>query len=277
MIYSVTDTELTNIANAVRTKGGTSAALEYPMGIVNAIYALPTETGTLFNINIVASTSTPANPTNKTIWANTSNTINSVYISDVSEEPESPTEGMFWIGTSIASHVPFTISDTPSIKIYPWRAKLYTSGAWNTIYCKSYLNGEWKIWGEIVFQIGDSLPTMTGSGGTVALNGNGQIVFTSAESYDLNRYIPVEVTHYTSLYVRGIGQRSGTTTDETVYLYNQDTSSNLVGGSLYPATLSDGTTERTHNIAAYYASKRVRFYVYKGIRKLTISKIELIP
>ena len=35
--YLTTDTELTSIANAIRTKGGTSAALTYPAGFVTAI------------------------------------------------------------------------------------------------------------------------------------------------------------------------------------------------------------------------------------------------
>lgn len=35
--YLTTDTELTSVANAIRTKGGTSAQLEYPSGFVTAI------------------------------------------------------------------------------------------------------------------------------------------------------------------------------------------------------------------------------------------------
>lgn len=35
--YLVTDTELTNIANAIRTKGGTNSSLSFPTGFVNAI------------------------------------------------------------------------------------------------------------------------------------------------------------------------------------------------------------------------------------------------
>lgn len=38
--YTTTDTELTSIANAIRTKGGTSAQLEYPTGFVSAINAI---------------------------------------------------------------------------------------------------------------------------------------------------------------------------------------------------------------------------------------------
>lgn len=40
--YKVTDTELISIANAIRTKGGTQAQLEFPTGFVSAIQAIPT-------------------------------------------------------------------------------------------------------------------------------------------------------------------------------------------------------------------------------------------
>lgn len=40
--YKVTDTELTSIANAIRTKGGTQSQLEFPTGFVSAVQAIPT-------------------------------------------------------------------------------------------------------------------------------------------------------------------------------------------------------------------------------------------
>ena len=40
--YVVSDTSLTSVADAIRTKGGTSAALAYPAGFVSAISAIPT-------------------------------------------------------------------------------------------------------------------------------------------------------------------------------------------------------------------------------------------
>ena len=43
--YITTDTELTSIANAIRTKGGTSATLTYPAGFVSAIENIPTGGG----------------------------------------------------------------------------------------------------------------------------------------------------------------------------------------------------------------------------------------
>lgn len=39
--YLTTDTELTSIADAIRTKGGTVAPLVYPQGFIDAIMALP--------------------------------------------------------------------------------------------------------------------------------------------------------------------------------------------------------------------------------------------
>ena len=43
--YLTTDTDLTSVANAIRTKGGTSAPLAYPAGFVSAIDAIPTGGG----------------------------------------------------------------------------------------------------------------------------------------------------------------------------------------------------------------------------------------
>lgn len=43
--YLTTDTELTSIANAIRTRGGTSAALTYPEGFITAIENIPAGSG----------------------------------------------------------------------------------------------------------------------------------------------------------------------------------------------------------------------------------------
>ena len=44
--YTVTDTELTSIANAIRSKGGTQAQLEYSSGFISAINSISTGTDT---------------------------------------------------------------------------------------------------------------------------------------------------------------------------------------------------------------------------------------
>jgi hypothetical protein len=45
--YLVTDTELTSVANAIRTRGGTQAQLEWPNGFVSAIAAIPSGGGSV--------------------------------------------------------------------------------------------------------------------------------------------------------------------------------------------------------------------------------------
>lgn len=42
--YLATDTDLTSVANAIRTKGGTSAQMAFPAGFVSAVQAIPTGT-----------------------------------------------------------------------------------------------------------------------------------------------------------------------------------------------------------------------------------------
>ena len=50
--YKVTDTELTSIANAIRTKGGTQAQLEFPTGFVSSIQAIPTGSGVIQPLSV---------------------------------------------------------------------------------------------------------------------------------------------------------------------------------------------------------------------------------
>ena len=47
--YLTTDTEITSVANAIRTKGGTNASLTWPNGFVNAISNISTGGGTVEN------------------------------------------------------------------------------------------------------------------------------------------------------------------------------------------------------------------------------------
>jgi hypothetical protein len=49
--YLTTDTELTSVADAIREKGGTSAALEWPQGYVDAIGAISSGGATLYKID----------------------------------------------------------------------------------------------------------------------------------------------------------------------------------------------------------------------------------
>ena len=43
--YIVTDTELTSVADMIRSKAGTSASLSFPNGFVSAVEAIPAASG----------------------------------------------------------------------------------------------------------------------------------------------------------------------------------------------------------------------------------------
>lgn len=53
------DTDLTSVANAIRTKGGTSASLAFPAGFVSAIDAIPTGGGAEWTTDGIASRTDP--------------------------------------------------------------------------------------------------------------------------------------------------------------------------------------------------------------------------
>ncbi len=57
--YLVTDTELTAVADAIRTKGGTSLPLTFPTGFINAINDIPSGGG---NYTVTVSLTNPVNP-----------------------------------------------------------------------------------------------------------------------------------------------------------------------------------------------------------------------
>lgn len=46
--YLVTDADLTSVADAIRTKGGTSASLTFPSGFITAIQNIPSGGGALY-------------------------------------------------------------------------------------------------------------------------------------------------------------------------------------------------------------------------------------
>lgn len=62
--YLTTDTDLTTVANAIRTKGGTSAPLSFPSGFAQAIADIPSGGGVTHPFAIV-----------KSIWEQTDVTI----------------------------------------------------------------------------------------------------------------------------------------------------------------------------------------------------------
>lgn len=58
--YLTTEADLTSVANAIRTKGGTSAQLAFPAGFVSAIDAIPTGGGGSSPIQLLGTVTVPS-------------------------------------------------------------------------------------------------------------------------------------------------------------------------------------------------------------------------
>lgn len=96
------------------------------------------------NFKVVGGTTQPGNPTENTIWVNTSEKITSWIFS--ATEPSPAAAGMVWITTGTASSVEFNALKKNGLQVYPISAKQYVGGAWVDVTAKSYQGGEWVEW-----------------------------------------------------------------------------------------------------------------------------------
>lgn len=155
--------------------------------------------GANLNFKIVGGTSVPTSPSNNTIWVNTNVEI-TTWVFSVTE-PESPVEGMVWLGTGRTSSVAFNVLKKNTIKVYPVSAKQYISGSWTNVEPKSYMNNEWVSWAIYLFNSGDQCEDITGGWKAVSRNHfhygaimptltieNGIMTVTSYSDVDSNYY-----------------------------------------------------------------------------------------
>lgn len=156
--YAVNKNDLTSVANAIRTKGGTSAKLTFPSGFVSTIQGI--KTGTELNFSVVGGTSKPGSPKENTIWVNTGTAITGWVIN--TEKPASPVNGMVWLMNAPASYVAFNALKVNAIQVYPVSAKQYVSGAWKEVSATIYQDGSWKNMSEYLYVRGNQCTSITG-------------------------------------------------------------------------------------------------------------------
>ena len=135
------DSDLTAVGNAIRSKGGTSAGLSFPAGMVSAIGAI--STGVELNFDVVGGTSQPRNPKENTIWVNTANNITGWYFS--ATQPENMEEGEVWLATGASSELAFNALKKNDIYVYPLKAAQYVDGELKEVTAKFYQGGEWRL------------------------------------------------------------------------------------------------------------------------------------
>lgn len=100
--------------------------------------------GAALNFKVVGGTTSPASPTENTIWVNTGESITSWAFAVA--EPDSPTEGMVWVAVGASSTVAFNALRKNALMIYPISAKQYVGGVWVDKTAMSYQGGQWVDW-----------------------------------------------------------------------------------------------------------------------------------
>ena len=117
------------------------------------------EKGMELNFRVLGGTTAPTALDND-IWINTDIVISGWAFS--ASEP-TPSEGMVWITTGLASNAPFNALPENQIVVYPISAKQYVSGEWVSKGALSYQNGKWVDWvSGVLFDNGTDNTEMTG-------------------------------------------------------------------------------------------------------------------
>lgn len=127
--------------------------------------------GASLNYEVIGGTSAPSNPSENTIWINTSTTITSHIFSATT--PSNPSTGMVWITVDASSTIKFSATEENPVMIYPVSAKQYVSGAWVYKTAKIYQGSKWVEWwnGEL-YKNGNEYTSVTGGWVGKALRGN---------------------------------------------------------------------------------------------------------
>lgn len=126
------DADLTTVANAIRTKGGTSASLVFPAGFVSAIQNLPSGGGlpllATLDVGSINSTSTSATDLGKSITVSGINAYDLLLVvtsvNTVVNNRHQATARLIWLTASSA----IGTKDGASIANATWNVKVSSSG-----------------------------------------------------------------------------------------------------------------------------------------------------
>ena len=187
--YLTTDTELTNIANAIRNKNGTTATLQWPSDYITAIEDIETGGGQPFAcINVTYPAGSICTATNGTTTLTAANTSGQV---------------VFGIPEPTSSPETWTISCTNGTNIYNKDIDIISYGQNESIliaYCDPILNNNsWATistiakagTGEYFWDIGDCKQIkLNGTIGTLTLSNYTTYVFILDFNHPINRSTP---------------------------------------------------------------------------------------
>ncbi len=98
--------------------------------------------GVNLNFEVVSGATKPENPTENTIWVNTTTPINEVCFS--ANNPINPVSGIVWIKTGTSGSVSFNALKKNAIMICPLCVNQLINGNWEEKEAKFYQDNEWK-------------------------------------------------------------------------------------------------------------------------------------
>lgn len=161
--------------------------------------------GTPLNFKVVGGTSQPSNPTNNTLWVNTSTNITGWMFRTT--EPVDKSEGVVWFQTSTSSSLTFNALKKNNVTVYPTGCKQYVSGAWKDKTLKAYQNGAWvALVTDITVVPNTSYTWSTFNHKSVSVASNGTVTFvagTTNEAHGIAKVdTKIDFTEYNSMVVK---------------------------------------------------------------------------
>lgn len=244
--------------------------------------------GAALNFKVVGGTTQPTNPTENTIWVNTSTTISSYVFAAAA--PSNPTSGMVWISIGTASGAEFNALKKNGLQVYPISAKQYVNGAWASVTAKSYQSGAWVEWISFLYDRGEiglgGTPTQiykdTTKNATVTLNADyisinllGNVVNRAGfpNAVDFSAYSTMKATvKAPSKWSNAVQFRFGVdSANHTSAAYKAQALNGYTAGTEYTITL---------DISAYNKTSKPWFELYNGTgqgeeKSLYVLKINL--
>ena len=141
--YAVNSADLTSVADAIRTKGGTAEPLAFPAGFVSAIQAITSGGGASLGLIAVPSAdSLPETANASTIAVVTEQTIGNLYVQG--SVPETAVDGDVLILT-IRPEKSINLSESGALEIGVDGAYIRNNGTWSFVDTYIFVNGAWSF------------------------------------------------------------------------------------------------------------------------------------
>lgn len=157
--YAVNQSDLVQVADAIRTKGGTDNPLEFPSGFVDAIQNMSIGAEVNYTVNWYTSSDQISVWEENGIVVITSEQPTSHVFSE--DEP-TPEQGMVWFRTGTSSPLAFEPFKGYAFKVYPVMCYQYINREWKERSSGIYQGGNWKYFNKFLFNNGDTCNWITG-------------------------------------------------------------------------------------------------------------------